>query len=222
MLTQANTPSAASILWHKIQMLSGITPPAVSAIIDFQTVLQVRSGQTLAQEQYLAVFWPVLEKEVRYYTRKGGVTEELHADGALALWEAVFQYQPSFHRTNVVTFVQNHIHRKVRESYLKSLTHNQRRLIPLDDLVSLPDVIDPALSIVELEADLNQALHCLPDSDQDVLKYFAGLVVDRGLGSEEAMQHMARQMGGTQAAWKKKIQRLRQKLANHLHPPSPE
>ncbi len=207
--------SGSEALWMRVQTYAGVGNSILPHGFEFKTLVQLRLGRVEAQEQYLAAFWPVLEHEVRRYSHKGGCREELQAEAALALWEAAFQYQPTVHRTSVSAFVANRIHQKVRKSYLQAVQPQSLAFLSLENVEA--SSVDPALSAVELKADLDSALLELPKKHQTALKQFVHLAVDRGLTLEEAAQQLTRSQGGTPSGWKKKVQRLRHQWFGQLY-----
>ena len=148
---------ASTVLWLKIQSYGG-TASSHHGPIDFRTLLALRGGQTWAQDLYLETFWPVLESEVRRYVGIGGDGEELHQEAALALWEAALRYDPDRHRTQINKFVANHIHRMVREQYVKSLHRKQHQVLLEDDLSPFAQNRDNPLDGAETQIDLHRAL----------------------------------------------------------------
>lgn len=207
--------SAQDLLWSKIRIYGGsLRPPGILSV-DFRTILALRVGKTWAQDLYVETFWPLLEPEVRHYAHKGGDREELQQEAALALWEAAFRYDPGRHRTRVETFVKNHIHRTVRERYIRSLKHQQRE-IPIENYAGIKP--DDGLDLVETQIDVKNAMLELSRDDQNLLDRVTRLVFGHGMGLEEASRYMADHEGGTVAAWKKKIQRVRRKWRTRITP----
>ncbi len=210
---------ASRLLWAKIQIYAGSGPPHGVEPIDFRTILALRAGQTWAQDLYLETFWPTLEPEVRHYARKGGDREELEQDAALALWEAAFRYDPALHRTRLEVFVKNHIHRTVREHYIQSIKRQRRQILMEDDAGVHGLKSDDNLDLAETQMDVGKAFLALSPHDQRLLHRFAELTIDYGMGLEEASRFMAAHEGGTAAAWKKRIQRLRHKWREQMQSP---
>lgn len=206
----------STLLWSKIQSYKGTASSPPAAFIDFRTLLALRRGDTWAQDLYLETFWPVLESEVRRYSGKGGDREELHQEAALALWEAAFRYDPTRHRTPIHKFVTNHIHRLVREQYVKCLRHQQIDVLLEENRGSYAPNRDNSLHGAETRMDLQRALRKLSPREQKFLLHFVELAVDHGMGIESASRHLADREGMTMAAAKKKVQRLRHKWQNHM------
>lgn len=77
----------------------------------------LRRGYVEIQEVYVAAFWPVVCREAQRYARAGGDVDDLTGEGALALWESVFGYAPTRHRTSFTRYVENHIHQRIRRAY---------------------------------------------------------------------------------------------------------
>lgn len=185
-----------------------------SAEPGLQTLLRLRLGDLQSQEEYLARFWPDLEREVRRYTRRGGPADELLAEGALALWEAAFAYDPRRHRTPVVDFVTNQVHRRVRQAYRQAMGFRQPPPLPLQNVERLP--ADPdRFSALETRLDLERAQALLPAPDREVLRHYLPLTP---LGPVGAAACLAQRHGGTAAAWRKRLQRTRQRLRRLLGP----
>ncbi len=217
MLAWHDENNPAQLLWEQIQVFAQAPRAHGIYAVDFRTLLALRQGEIAQQEQYLSAFWPVLEKEVGHYARIGGDKEELHQEAALALWEAAFQYQPTRHRTTVENFVRNHIHRKVRQTYLKSVAHYAQHQSIGTEEQKLYHIFDQDLNAVDMRTDLQTAFRQLNEKDQTVLATFVQLSVVDGMGIEEASRRLAHLHGGTSAKWKKTIQRLRKKWKSSLY-----
>ncbi len=201
---------ASALLWAKILGYGGASSPH-QGLIDFRTLLALRRGQTWAQDLYLEAFWSVLESEVRRYSGRGADPEELHQEACLALWEAAFHYDPTRHRTAIHKFVANHIHRRVREQYVKSLHFKQHQVLLEEDLGPDVPIRDNLLDEAETQIDLQRALLKLSPHERNFLHRFMELAVNQGMGIESAARQLADQERMTVAATKKKIQRLRRK-----------
>lgn len=201
----------SSALWSKMAIYAKSPVFTNGDRVDYRTVVALRMGQTWAQDRYLDTFWPTLESEVRHYAHKGGDSEELRQEAALALWEAAFRYDPALHRTDVESYVKNYMHRLVRETYVKALTEKQHQISMEHYKDSHLVAVDKTLDGTETEADLETALLRLSPKDQALMSRFKVLTVNHGMGLEEAARYLAVHEGGTAGAWKKKIQRLRHK-----------
>jgi DNA-directed RNA polymerase specialized sigma24 family protein len=185
--------------------------------LDLPLLLRLRAGDPDAQRAYLDHFWPDLEREVRRYARRGGPADDLLGEGALALWEAAFQYDPRKHRTDVEHFVTNHVHRRVRRAYRKAMGYDQARVVPLEQAADQP-ASDPGFDARADLLDLARAQAALLPAERETLHQYLGLVAGAGLGPDQAAHHLARQHGGTPAAWKKRLQRTRKKMAALMQP----
>lgn len=212
MLTAEGRQSPGLSLWQLLLAARHWRPVLMATASGpwYPSILRLRLGDPREQERYVAYFWPYLQSEVQRYARIGGPEEELQAEGALALWEAAFQYAPSRHRTDLPDYVRNHIHRRVRQAYRKARGYQGEKVVPLTRLAELPDHRTD-LSDAEQRLDLKAAQARLEPADHQTWGLYQRLAVS-GLGPDQASQRLARDHGGTPAAWKKRIQRTRQKL----------
>lgn len=211
--------NAQKRLWDLIKrlLLRGTVPRLWAGLSTpgFGTLIRVRLGDERAQQEYLAFFWPEVEQEARRYASRGGSREDLAGEGALALWEAAFRYDPSRHRTDLPAFVRNHVHRSVRRAYRKAMGYDQAKVVPLETMDRAP-VSEDGYGAAETRFDLEQARAKLGEQERAALGEYLSLVRTGGAGPDQAAGELARRHGGTSAAWKKRLQRTRRKVQELL------
>ena len=214
MLAPAITHRPSRALWLLLQQMRLAAAPRLVAgqAPGFETLLQLRRGVALAREEYVDWFWPEVQRQARHYARRGGPEEELVAEGALALWEAAFQYDPRRHETSVDAYVKNQVHRRIRRAYRRAMGYTGARVVPLERAEELPAAGAPLIA-VEARLDLERAQASLSPADQAVLQRWLPVA---GAGPKQAARQLARRHGGTPAAWKKRLQRTRQRLQRWL------
>lgn len=175
-------------------------------------LILIRLGDPAAQEAFLHDWLPYVEIETRRYAHKGAPAEELQSEGNLALWEAVHQYDPTKHRTAPERYIHNQIHRKVRRAYREAMGFD-RPLQPAADTGAPDHRFDTA----ERTADLAAAMKTLRPVERDQLTQYLRLTM-QGLGPDEAARALAARQGGSFAAIKKRMERLRRKVREKVAP----
>ncbi|MDB4897951.1 MAG: hypothetical protein JWN15_4213 [Firmicutes bacterium] len=196
--------------------LAGSGGAVASALppLDLRTLIQVRLGIDVARQAFLEAWLPTVAEEARRYAARGGSAEELRAEGALALWEAVLGYLPQRHRTSPERYIGNQIHRRVRRLYREQMGFGRPGAVPLD-VVEPIGAPDSQYVAAEQRADLSAAIAALDPAEQAHLTRYLRLV-ELGVGPDEAARQLAQGGGGSYAAWKKRIERVRRKLKNRL------
>ncbi len=167
---------------------------------------RVRNGDNTAQREYIDRYWAVVEREATRYARRGGPHEDLRGEGALALWEAVFLFNPARIRIPLDRYVANHIHQRVRRAYVRAMGYGDRsRVIPLSDVaVNDASTEDEAIGAAEQLYDVLKAAREMAGADRAVIE--AALDREyRGLGSEPRG-----------ARERKHLQRARRRLQDRL------
>lgn len=187
---------------------------SASPRVDLRTLVSIRLGRIQEIESFLGSWEPVLAEEARRYARRGGPEEDLRAEGALALWEAALQYDPSRHRTAPEQYIRNHIHRRVRSAYGRAVGFGQPREIRLDLVMPL-QATESGYSQADHSVDLSTAMAGLGTEEQKHLKEYLALA-SGGAGPDEAARMLSDGNGESFAAWKKRIERLRRKLRDRL------
>lgn len=187
--------------------------------VDLRLLLAVRDGNAEAQEAYVRGLWPEVERNAGYYAARGGAREDLAAEGALALWEAAFGYDPHRHRSDPESFVRNQIHRRVRRAYRQALGFalGEVMVVPLDADAPLAGAEDGFVD-VEARIDLARGLSHLSERDRLLIADYLSLVEEQGLGPEEAAGRIAAEAGRSKAAVKKQVQRARRRLSAMVSP----
>lgn len=174
----ALAPSESATLWTRIQcQASGHGPLTQGPTWTDEMLPGLRRGVVIVQDAFVAQFWPMVQSEARRYGRAGGDTEELVAEGALALWEAAINFRAAVHQTAFTTYVKNHVHRRIRRAYLKAQGYqNPVSIVPL--LHDAPDATDP-VSLAEWHMDLSQAVKSLSAADRAALEPRSSTARDR-------------------------------------------
>ena len=182
--------------------------------VDLRLLLRVRGGDPEAQEAYVEGLWPEVERNAGYYGARGGSRDDLVSEGALALWEAAFSYDPHRHRSDAESFVRSQIHRRVRRAYRAALGYSQGG-VPVQPLGDddAPPAAEEGFGDVETRIDLAQGLVHLSERERGLISAYLSLVEKGGLGSEEAVARIAAAAGMTRAAVKKRVQRARRRLS---------
>lgn len=183
-------------------------PPRVT----LRQLLLLRLQDPITQEAFLQDWMPLVEGEARRYAYKGAAEEELQAEGALALWEAVHQYDTRKHRTTPERYIHNQVHRRVRRAYQAAMGFDRPTELPAE--VAAPD---HRFEAVEQAADLKQAMASLRPVERDHLTQYLRLTL-QGYGPDEAARTLARRHGDTFAATKKRMERLRRKVKEKVAP----
>lgn len=116
--------------------------------------------------RFLAAHRGLVESEVQRYARRGGDREELYGEAWLALWEARQLHRADHHRTDLAHYVQNHVHRRVRQAFLADLRRRARQPASLPRDVPMPG--DP-FEQVDDWMDVEKAWLALSPPDQSVL-----------------------------------------------------
>lgn len=177
---------------------------------------RLRGGDPAAAEAFVAFFWPELEREAAHYARRGGEYDDLLGEGALALWEAAFAYDPHRHRTRPDEYVMRAVHQRVRRAYRRQMGFDRPPAGEIPAEHPAPD--DPAAR-VEQRVDLAAALRRLAPAQQAELRHYLRAVAGEGLGPEAAARSVASAAGGgSPAAVKKRLQRTRRRVAAWLAP----
>jgi RNA polymerase sigma factor (sigma-70 family) len=176
--------------------------------------MQIRLGNESTRQAFVEAWLPIVAEEARRYAARGGSAEELRAEGALALWEAVLGYGPQRHRTTPERYIGNQIHRRVRRLYREQMGFGRPGALPLA-LAAPVGAPDRQFSAAEQRADLAAAIGSLEPVEQAHLTRYLRLV-ELGAGPDEAARQLARGGGGSYAAWKKRIARVRRKLKKRL------
>lgn len=182
--------------------------------LTWRWLIQIRMGDEEARRTFVEAWGPVIDQEVQRYAAKGGDGDELAAEGALALWEAATQYDPQRHKTSPERYIANHLHWRVRRRFREEAGYTRPAAVPLH-LVELPPRTDERFSAIEQRLDLAAVVEALAPTEQAAFaRYlqFAG----RGLGPDEAARMLAHQEGGSFAAWKKRLERVRHKVREYL------
>lgn len=182
--------------------------------LTWRWLIQIRMGDQEARQTFLEAWGPVVDQEVRRYAARGGDPEELAAEGLLALWEGATQYDPQRHRTSPERYIANHLHRRVRHRFLEEAGYDRPLSLPLDVLGPLPQP-DERIAAAERRIDLEVAVGALPVAEQATFARYLRLA-EAGLGPDEAASLLAQQEGGSFAAWKKRLERSRQRVRERL------
>ncbi len=159
----------SSTLWSVLQSAwSGSLPPIRTVWHDDQ-LPDLRRGRIEVQEAFVAHFWPQIVKESRRYGRVGGDLDDLQGEGALALWESVFGYCPTRHRTTFSDYVQNAVHGRVRRAYLRQLLHRDEGLD--GRTLERAGAQDGDFAAAERALDIAQAVRTLSPKDRAALTW---------------------------------------------------
>jgi RNA polymerase sigma factor (sigma-70 family) len=182
--------------------------------LNWRLLVQIRLGDEPARHAFLEAWGPVVDQEVRRYAAKGGDPEELAAEGYLALWEAANQYDPQRHKTSPERYIANHIHKRIRRRYRAEAGYTGPVPLPLEAAEPQPH-FERRFVQIEQRLDLAAAVGALPAVERATLDRYLRLA-EGGLGPDEAARVLARQEGGSFAAWKKRLERLRRKVRERL------
>lgn len=160
--------SRVSPLWGALQAAwLGALPP-VSAAWHDGLLPDLRRGRIEVQEAFVAHFWPQIVEESRRYGRAGGDRDDLMGEGALALWESVFGYRPTRHRTTFSDYVHNAVHQRIRRAYRKQLHQDQ----PVDErILERTGTPDSDLAAAEWALDIARAVETLSPDERKALKW---------------------------------------------------
>lgn len=185
--------------------------------VTWREIIQLRLAAPEIQEGFVRDWLPVVEQEARRYTRQGGPADELFAEGSLALWEAVQQYNPQQHRTAPAQYIQNHVHRRVRRAYREAMGYGRPETAPAEAL-ALVGRPDQRLAAVESAVDLAGSVAELKPGEQAEFATFARMALS-GMGPDEAARAMSAGGSRSFAATKKRLERIRRKVADLLSRP---
>lgn len=182
--------------------------------LPLRQLILIRTGDEVARQALLDTWLPVVEREADRYGRAGGNRDELAAEGALALWEAVLQYDPQHHRTAPEMYVHNHIHRRVRRQYRTGMGFGGLKLVPVEALTR-EATEEEAYGAAEQHHDLENALAELKPAEREHLEQYLQLAL-AGMGPDEAARALSQRSGDSFAAIKKRLERVRRKVKNRL------
>lgn len=206
--------------WAPVTLARAGGPAAPAAgSFTLPEICRLREGDPAVQERYVSQFWPEVEREAGHYARRGGDRDDLTGEGALALWEAAFHYDPRKHRTDFAGYVRNTVHRRVRRAYRRQMGFDRpvERLQPQPGAAEAPAAGPGAgTEAVEQRLDLAGALRSLAPEQRAELGEYLAAVAAEGLAPEEAARRLASRHGRTPAAAKKRIQRARRRVADWL------
>ena len=118
--------SLRSTLWGVLRLACSGWPPSTRMVWQDDQLTGLKQGQLELQEAFVAHFWPQIAEDARRYGRLGGQVDDLQGEGALALWESVFAYQPWRHRTTFTDYAKNTVHQRIRREYLKQRNRDER------------------------------------------------------------------------------------------------
>jgi hypothetical protein len=199
------------LLWTLIETALLGAPPRASATMAaadpaLTWLWRVRSGDLPAQREYIGRYWSTVEEEAVRYARRGGPLDDLRGEGALALWEAAFTYDPKHHRTNLDRYVENRIHQRVRRAYVAAMGYEDGARVTrlTDDIVQHGMHEDPALSTIEWLHDVTRAADELAAEDRAVIL----TVVREATDGSRSDASSARE--------RKRLQRARRRLRKKL------
>ncbi len=181
---------------------------------DLRTLIRVRLGDEEVREAITLAWAPIVAEEARRYARSGGPREDLEAEGMLALWEALFTFDPQRHRTAPERYIHNQVHRRVRSAYREAMGYDRPAEVPLTLVQALPAQED-SFAAAERRLDLAAATAHLAPEEQHTFTEYLRLAAS-GAGPDEAARALAQSGGAGFAAWKKRIARVRKKVRNHL------
>jgi RNA polymerase sigma factor (sigma-70 family) len=206
----------ASAPHRSLGVVQGAAAGARLPHVSMRQLVLVRTGDEAARQELLETWLPLVGQEARRYARTGGPEEELAQEGALALWEAALQYDPQRHRTAPERYLHNAIHRRVRRDYREAMGYAGEKLVPVETLEQ-EKVSEAGYGAAERHADLAGALAALKPAEREQFEQYLGLAL-AGMGPDEAARAMASQAGGSFAANKKRLERIRRRVKERLSP----